>query len=60
MSGADLKRRLLRNGWRLVRVRGSHHRFEKGGMRFTAPIHASKDVSIGVLQYILSITGPLD
>lgn len=56
MKDKDLLKSLLKNGWRLVRVHGSHHIVEKGGKIETIPIHG-KDVPTGLLNAILKRTG---
>lgn len=64
MKDKDLLKDLLKNGWVLVRVHGSHHIVEKNGKIETIPIHG-KDVPKGLLNAILKRTGlkqafPLD
>jgi len=40
---AELRRLLERDGWQLVRIRGSHHSFAKPGFRrFAVPVHNGK------------------
>lgn len=40
---AEIKRLLEKHGWRLDRVRGSHHMSEKPGHRtFSVPVHDGK------------------
>lgn len=40
---ADVRRDLEANGWRMVRVRGSHHIFKKTGESpLTIPVHNNK------------------
>jgi predicted RNA binding protein YcfA (HicA-like mRNA interferase family) len=39
----ELKRLLERDGWTLVRIRGSHHTFQKAGFRnIIIPVHRGK------------------
>ncbi|HEY9701551.1 MAG TPA: type II toxin-antitoxin system HicA family toxin [Allocoleopsis sp.] len=45
ISGKKLAEILLRKGWRLIRVKGSHHRFQKDGMSISIPIHSNQDQS---------------
>ncbi len=56
MKDKDLLDLLLKNGWVLVRIRGSHHIVEKNGQIETIPIHG-KDVPKGLLNAILKRTG---
>ncbi len=40
---AVVRRMLERNGWKLVRINGSHHIFEKPGQgHFSVPVHHGK------------------
>ena len=40
---AEIRKWMEKNGWRLDRVRGSHHVFEKPGHRpFPIPVHNGK------------------
>ena len=54
MHSGAVVRRLERDGWILVRIRGSHHRFQhpdKPGQRVTVP-HPVKDIRTGTLRNI--------
>ena len=44
ISGKDMCRVLRHNGWTLVRIRGSHHAFERVGNPnpIVVPVHANK------------------
>lgn len=56
MRDKDLLKLLKKNGWRLIRINGSHHVLQKGEQTITVPIHG-KDVPIGLLSRILKETG---
>ena len=56
MKDKDLMKALLKDGWELVRVKGSHHVFKKGEKTETIPIHG-KDMPTGLLNAILKRTG---
>ncbi len=56
MKDKDLLKLLQKNGWKLVRVHGSHHILSKDGKIETIPIH-NKDVPTGLLNAILKRTG---
>lgn len=56
MKDKDLLSLMLKNGWVLVRIKGSHHIVEKDGQSETIPIHG-KDVPKGLLNAILKRTG---
>ena len=44
MTGKELKKLLLKNGWKIVRINGSHHIFEKNDDTIVLPIHSNKDL----------------
>ena len=44
---------LLRQGFILKRVRGSHHFLEHGKKRTTVPVHGKENLKIGTLHGIL-------
>lgn len=56
MRDKELLRRLLNDGWTLIRINGSHHILEKNGQTVSIPIHG-KDVKKGLLNDILKKTG---
>ena len=51
----DLLKLLLKNGWKDVRQRGSHHRLKKDNRIEVIAVHG-KDVPIGLLNAILKRT----
>ncbi len=57
-TSRDIIRRLEKEGWRLVRINGSHHHFAKGGRRdiVTVP-HPRKDISLGTVKHIYRQAG---
>lgn len=56
MKDKDLLKLLLKDGWELVSIRGSHHKLAKGGKTVSVPVHG-KDVKKGLLGAILKETG---
>lgn len=40
-------------GFRVIRVRGSHHFLELGNLRTTIPVHGNETLKIGTLRSIL-------
>lgn len=56
MKDKDLLKALLKDGWELVRVHGSHHILQKGDKTETVPV-LGKDVPKGLLSKILKRTG---
>jgi predicted RNA binding protein YcfA (HicA-like mRNA interferase family) len=53
ISGREMVRFLEREGFQLLRVRGSHHFLEKGELRTSVPVHANRQLKIGTLRGIL-------
>lgn len=56
MKDKDLLKLLMKNGWELVSVKGSHHKLRKDGKTEIIPVHG-KDVKQGLLNAILKRTG---
>lgn len=56
MKDKDLLKLLKKNGWRVVRIQGSHRILKKGDKLESLPIHG-KDVPTGLLNAILKRTG---
>ena len=53
MKDKDLLKLLLKNGWKVVRISGSHHILEKEGfMPLSLPVHG-KDMKVGLEVAIL-------
>ncbi|MBQ5877143.1 MAG: type II toxin-antitoxin system HicA family toxin [Treponema sp.] len=53
MKDKDLLKLLLKNGWKVVRISGSHHILEKEGfMPISLPVHG-KDMKVGLEVAIL-------
>jgi predicted RNA binding protein YcfA (HicA-like mRNA interferase family) len=45
MTARDIMNILKKNGWKLDRIKGSHHIFEKPGRRpVSVPFHGNKDL----------------
>ena len=56
MKDKDLLKLLKKNGWRNVRVNGSHYILQKDGKTTVIPVHG-RDVPVGLLNAILKETG---
>jgi len=52
-SGQEMVRLLERRGFRVVRIRGSHHFLEGGQWRTCVPVHGNCPLKIGTLRSIL-------
>ena len=48
----ELRRLLLQEGFRLDRITGTHHIFEKAGVIFVIPVHANRVKSVYVKRVI--------
>ena len=57
MTGRDLLKLLMENGWELDRIRGSHHILVKESATVSVPVHGSRDVPKGTLHAILKEAG---
>lgn len=53
ISGLQMVRVLEQQGFRLVRIRGSHHFLAQGELHTTVPVHGNRDLKIGTLRSIL-------
>ena len=52
MKSSELHRLIVRNGWELIRVRGSHFIYEKNEKRYPVPFHGAKEVGKGIEKKI--------
>ncbi len=57
MSGKEVVRLLLANGWQLDRINGSHYIMAKGNQTLVVPVHGSQDMKPGLLNAILKQAG---
>jgi len=57
MTGKDAIKRLEQEGWRLSRIKGSHHIMVKGGLENTIPVHGNKDLKKGLFYKIAKKAG---
>jgi predicted RNA binding protein YcfA (HicA-like mRNA interferase family) len=59
MKAKELIQILEKEGWRVVRQKGSHIQLKKDGVieLITIPDHGKQDVSIGVYNKVLKIAG---
>jgi predicted RNA binding protein YcfA (HicA-like mRNA interferase family) len=58
-SGKELAGIVEKNGWRLLRVHGSHHIYGKSGsiVRLSIPIHGNSPLKKGLLNHLLKMAG---
>jgi predicted RNA binding protein YcfA (HicA-like mRNA interferase family) len=57
VSGRELARLLERLGWRLIRVRASHHLYGKEGHRIVIPIHGNQTLKVGLQRDLMKQAG---
>ena len=59
ISGAQFAKLLEKKGWKLLRVKGSHHIYGKLGHveRISVPIHSNELLKIGLLRHLLKVAG---
>ena len=59
VSGKEFARLLEKKGWKLVRIKGSHHIYMKEGhpARISVPIHGNKPLKKGLLKHFMKIAG---
>ena len=55
-NSRDIVKRLEAEGWTLVSVKGSHHKFRKGSITVIVP-HPKKDLPIGTARNIAKTVG---
>ena len=58
LTGKELLKIAEKNGWKEVRINGSHHIMEKSGFEpISIPIHGNKDLKKGMEQKLLKGLG---
>ncbi len=59
VSGKELARLLEKNGWHLLRVRGSHNIYGKPAttVRISVPVHGNRQLKTGLLKHLLKSAG---
>jgi predicted RNA binding protein YcfA (HicA-like mRNA interferase family) len=53
VTGRDFGRFLERQGFRLVRIRGSHHYYERNHLRTSVPCHGNRPLKRGTFHGLL-------
>ena len=56
MRGKELVSLLQKDGWQIVRIKGSHHIMKKGNQIEVIPVH-DKDLPKGLMESIIKRTG---
>ncbi len=59
MTGKEMLKLLKKNGWQVIRIKGSHHIVAKDGVPFTipVPVHGNTDLKPGTEHSILKQAG---
>lgn len=54
-----IEKRIVANGWVLIRINGSHYQYKhpENLNTITIPNHNGKDLSIGVIKNLEKVTG---
>lgn len=57
VSGREFARLLEKKGWRLKRVKGSHHIYVKPGspIRISVPVHGNQNLKVGLLRHLMKL-----
>jgi predicted RNA binding protein YcfA (HicA-like mRNA interferase family) len=55
-SSKAIIKRLRSEGWELVTIRGSHHKFRRGAVTLVVP-HPKRDLPIGTARSIARMAG---
>ena len=55
-NSRSIVKRLMDEGWALVSVKGSHHKFRKGTVTVIVP-HPRKDLPLGTARSIAKMAG---
>jgi len=50
VSGKEFVKKLMKDGWELDRVRGSHHIMRKNGVSLSVPVHKNDNLKPGILN----------
>lgn len=56
-TGTEMVKFFEREGFVLLRARGSHHFLERGEQRTSVPVHGNQTLKIGTLRSILRDIG---
>ena len=59
VSGKRLCRLLEVKGWNLMRIRGSHHIYARGGsvVRISVPVHGDATLKRGLQRHLMKLGG---
>ncbi len=59
VSGKAFARAIEKQGWKLLRIAGSHHIYGREGsvVRLSVPVHGAKPLKTGLLRHLLKLAG---
>ena len=57
MSGKEFVKKLIKDGWKLDRVNGSHHIMRKNDICLSVPVHGNEDLKPGILNTLAKKEG---
>lgn len=57
LTGMELVKLLIKEGWTVDRISGSHHIMVKGDKTISIPVHAGKAIPTGLLNKLLKQAG---
>jgi len=57
VNGKQIIRLLEQNGFKVIRISGSHHILSNGQRKVTVPVHGASDMKIGTLKSIEKQSG---
>lgn len=57
LTGKQLVKQLMEEGWTLDRISGSHYIMVKGDKTISVPVHDNKDLPPGLLNKLLKQAG---
>jgi predicted RNA binding protein YcfA (HicA-like mRNA interferase family) len=59
VSGKDFVRILEHHGWKLLRIKGSHHIYGKHGsnLRLSIPVHENTALKTGLQKHLMKMAG---
>lgn len=57
MKSSELHQLIRKNGWSVVRQRGSHVIYEKDGKMVSVPFHGSKEMGTGIVRKFIREMG---
>jgi predicted RNA binding protein YcfA (HicA-like mRNA interferase family) len=57
ISGKEMLKRYLKNGWELDHIQGSHHIVKKNNISVSIPVHGNVSLKKGIEQKLLKIGG---